>query len=130
MSKANVILAVRDTDLRLSLDLMLRDESYLNVLGTTSTLESTFGLIRIERPDLILLEWDMSNRPIEEMLKEIKDHSPNSKVILFGNITNQEPLARQSGADAYLRIGGAPDILRSTIKNLITKDTETIQFKE
>ena len=44
MSKANVIIAVRDTDLRLSLDLMLRDEPYLNVLATASTLESTFGL--------------------------------------------------------------------------------------
>jgi DNA-binding NarL/FixJ family response regulator len=130
MSKANVIIAVRDTDLRLSLDLMLRDEPYLNVLGTASTLESTFGLIRIERPDLILLEWAMSNRPIGEMLEEIKDHSPNSKVILLGNSTNQESLARQCGEDAYLRIGDAPDSLRATIKNLMRKDTETIQVKE
>ncbi len=130
MSKAKVIIAVRDTDLRLSLDLMLRDEPYLNVLGTASTLESTFGLIRIERPDLILLEWAMSNRPIGEMLEEIKDHSPNSKVILLGNSTNQESLARQCGEDAYLRIGDAPDSLRATIKNLMRKDTETIQVKE
>ena len=130
MNKTNVIIAVRDIDLRLSLDLSLRDEPYLNVLGTSSTLESTFGLTRIERPDLILLEWAMSNHPIEEMLKEIKDHIPNSKVILLGNSTNQEPHAQQCGADAYLRIGGAPESLRSTIKNLITKDAETIQVKE
>ena len=130
MNKTNIIIAVRDIDLRLSLDLLLRDEPYLNVLGTSSTLESTFGLTRIERPDLILLEWAMSNRPIEEMLKEIKDHSPNSKVILLGNSTNQEMLDRQCGADAYLRIGGAPEDLRSTIKNIIAKDSETIQAKE
>ena len=130
MNKPNVIIAVRDIDLRLSLDLMLRDEPYLNVLGTASTPESTFGLTRVERPDLILLDWAMSSRPIEEMLKEIKDHSPNSKVILLGNRTNQETLALQSGADAYLRIGGAPESIRSTIKNLITKDLETIKVKE
>ena len=130
MSRANVIIAVRDTDLRLSLDLMLRGELYLNVLGTASTLESTFGLARIERPDLILLEWDMSNRPIEEMLKEIKDHSPNSKVILLGNSMNQEPCDSYRGADAYLRIGGAPESIRSTIKNIIAKDSATTQIKE
>jgi len=130
MNKTNVIIAVRDTDLRLSLDLMLRDEPYLNVLGTASTLESTFGLTRVERPDLILLEQAMSNRPTEEMLKVIKDHSPNSKVILLGNSTDQEPLACKSRADAYLQIGGAPESLRSTIKNLITKDSETTQVKE
>jgi len=130
MKKKSVIIAIRDTDLRLSLDLMLRDEPYLHVLGTASTSESTCGLTSIEGPDLILLERTLSDRPIEEMLKEIKGCSPNSKVILLGNITNQEPLARQCGADAYLRIGGAPDSLRSTIKNLITKDTDTIQVKE
>ena len=130
MSNAKVIIAVRDTDLRLSLDLMLRDEPNLNVLGTATTLQSTLVLIRIERPDLIRLEWAMCNWAIEEILEEIEDHSPKSKVILLGNSTNQEPLACQCGADAYLRIGDAPDSLRSTIKNLITKDPETIKVKE
>ena len=59
MKKTNVVLAVRDIDLRLSLDLMLRDELNLNVLGTATTLESTLGLIRAERPDIVLLEWSL-----------------------------------------------------------------------
>lgn len=130
MSKTSVIIAVRDTDLRLSLDLMLRGELYLNVLGTASTLESTFGLARIERPDLILLELAMSDLPVEEILEKIKAQSPNSKVILLGNRMDQEVLARQSGADAYLQIGGAPDSLRSTIKYLFATDTEILQVKE
>ena len=108
MNKTNIIIAVRDIDLRLSLDLLLRDEPYLNVLGTSSTLESTFGLTRIERPDLILLEWAMSNRPIEEMLKEIKDHSPNSKVILLGNSTNQETLDRREQLLGEIIDGSSP----------------------
>jgi NarL family two-component system response regulator YdfI len=130
MRRANVIIAVRDTDLRPSLDLMLRDEPYLYVLGTASTLESTFELTRIERPELILLEWAMTDRPIEEMLKEIKDYSPNSKVILLGNSSNQELLISRCDADAYLVLGCAPEGLRSTIQNLITQDSETTQVKE
>ena len=130
MSRANVIIAVRDPDLRLSLDLMLRDEPYLNVLGTASTLKSTFGLTSIERPDLILLEWAMTDRPIEEMLKEIKVYSPNSKVILLGNSLNQELLTSRCDADACLELGGAPEDLRTTIENLIPKETEITQMKE
>jgi DNA-binding NarL/FixJ family response regulator len=109
---------------------MLRDEPYLNILGTASTPESTFGLTRVEKPDLILLEQAMSNRPMEEMLKEIKDYSQNSKVILLGNSSNKKPLTRHYGADAYLQIGGTPESLRSTIKNIIAKDSEIIQIKE
>ena len=130
MKKKSVIIAIRDTDLRLSLDLMLRDEPYLHVLGTASTSESTCGLTSIEGPDLILLERTLSDRPIEEMLKEIKGCSPNSKVILLGNSMNQEPCDSYRGADAYLRIGGAPESIRSTIKNIIAKDSATTQIKE
>ena len=130
MSKASVIIAVRETDLRLSLDLMLRDEPYLNVLGTASTRESTFGLARIERPDLILLEWAMSNRPIEELLKEIKVNSPNSKVIILGNSSHQDLLTSRCDADAYLELGGAPEGLRSTINKLIQTEFQTNQIKE
>jgi NarL family two-component system response regulator YdfI len=130
MRRANVIIAVRDTDLRLSLDLMLRDENNIIVMGTASTPQSTFGLTRIERPDLILLEWAMTDHPIEEMLKEIKYYSPNSKVILLGNSSNVELLTSRCDADAYLELGGAPEGLRSTIQNLITQDSETTQVKE
>jgi DNA-binding NarL/FixJ family response regulator len=130
MSRANVIIAVRDTDLRLSLDLMLRDENNLNVLGTASTPQSTFGLTRIERPELILLEWAMTDRPIEEMLNLIKDYSPNSKVILLGNSSNQELLISLCDADGYLELGGVPEDLRTIINNLISQETETNQVKE
>ena len=130
MKKKSVIIAIRDTNLRLSLDLMLRDEPFLHVLGTASTSESTCGLTSIEGPDLILLERALSDRPIEEMLKEIKGCSPNSKVILLVNSMNQELRVSQCEADAYLRIGGSPESLRSTIKKIITKDSATIQIKE
>ena len=68
---------------------------------------------------MILLERALSDRPIEEMLKEIKGCSPNSKVILLGNSTkSRAALTANREADAYLRIGGAPESLRSTIKNI------------
>ena len=124
MKKTNVVIAVRDTDLRLSLDLILRDEPDLNVVGTATTLESVLGLIKAESTTLILLEWYICQQPIEEVLKAIKESAPELKVILLGNRTNQEQLAYHFGADAFLRIGGAPENLRSTIKNLISLESQ------
>jgi DNA-binding NarL/FixJ family response regulator len=124
MKKTNVIIAVRDTDLRLSLDLMLRDEPGLNIVGTATTLESTLALIKAESTTLILLEWYICQHSIEEVLKAIKESDPELKIILLGNRTNQEPLAHHFGADAFMRIGGAPDNLFSTIKDLISLETQ------
>jgi DNA-binding NarL/FixJ family response regulator len=125
MKKINVIIAVRNTDLRLSLDLMLRDELGLNIVGTATTQESALGLIKAESTTLILLEWYICQQPIEEVLKAIKESDPELKIILLGNRTSQEQLAHHFGADAFLRIGGAPESLRSTIEQLILQETET-----
>ena len=124
MKKTNVVIAVRDTDLRLSLDLMLRDVPGLNIVGTATTLESALALIRAESTTLILLDWNICQRPIEEVFKAIKDSDPQLKIVLFGNRTSQEQLAHRFGADAFMRIGGAPENLRSTINNLISPQTQ------
>ena len=124
MKKTNVVIAVRDTDLRLSLDLMLRDEPGLNIIGTATTLESALGLINAESTTLILLDWNICQRPIEEVFKTIKDSNPQLKIVMFGNRTSQEQLAHQIGADAFVRIGGVPENLHSTIKNLISPQTQ------
>ena len=130
MKKTNVVIAVRDTDLRLSLDFMLRDEPGLNIVGTATTLESALGLILAESTALILLDWNICQRPIEEIFKAIKDSDPELKIVLLGNRTSQEQLAHHFGADAFMRIGGAPENLRSTIKTLISKEKITNQVKE
>ena len=127
MNKTKIVIAVKDNDLRLSLDLLLRDEPYLNVLGTATTPEGTLGLIKAESPALILLDSSICDHQIEDVLK---DSNPTSKVILLGNRTTQEQLAHNIGADAFLRIGGAPENLRSIIKELLSRDFETIQVKE
>ncbi len=130
MKKTNVIIAVRDIDLRLSLDLLLRDERDLNVLGTATTPQSTLSLIKAENPDLILLEWGICEQSKEHVIKEFKHRAPGAKVILLGNRTDQKQLTPEWGADAFLLIGGAPKILRSTIKDLISKEFNTMQVKE
>lgn len=121
-TKTNVIIAVRDADLRLSLDLLLREEPCLNVVGTATTSESALGLVKAERPTLVLLEWGLSGRPTEEVLTEIKTSNPSPHVILLGNRTDHKQLASRFGADAFLSIGTAPKSLLSAIGGLISKE--------
>ena len=115
-----MIIAVSNTDLRLSLDLMFREEPGLNVLGTATTPESMLRLIGAEESAILLLEWRLCKGPVEDVLKEIKEKYPGLKIILLGNRTSQVQLDSHFGADAYLQIGGAPQILRSTIKELVS----------
>ena len=125
MKITKIIIAVADTDLRLSLDLMLCNEPGLNVIGTAATQHSMLGLIKAEKPDLIVLEWGLCDGSVKEMLREIKVSDPDLKVILLGTHSNQVQLNHQLSVDAFLLIGDEPENLRSTIKYLATRDSET-----
>ena len=120
--KTNVIIAVRDIDLRLSLDLLLREDPCLNVVGTATTAESALVMTKAENPELVLLDCGISKRASGDVLKEIKADIPSPKVILLGNRSDQKQLVDNLGADAFLLIGGAPEILLSTISELISKE--------
>lgn len=72
MNKTNLIIAVKDADLRLSLDLLLREEPELNVVGTATTTESTLGLIKAENPALVLLEWSLFSQFAGDVFKKMK----------------------------------------------------------
>lgn len=121
-TKKNVIIAVRDADLRLSLDLLLREKPGLNVVGTATTSESALALIKAECPKLVFLEGGIPNGSTEDVLKEIKTRCQHLKVILLGKRIDQKQSALHMGADAYLLIGGAPNKILTAIDELLPKE--------
>jgi len=123
MNKTNLIIAVKDADLRLSLDLLLREEPGLNVVGTATTTESMLGLIKAENPALVLLEWSLFGQFAGDVFKGMKTSNPNLLIVTLGNRMMQEQLARHFGADAFLLIGGEPEQIISTIAELISKES-------
>lgn len=78
-------------------------QSEFEVVGTVNGL----GLLEQQDqriiPDLILLNVKPVGTGIREMVASIKRYSPLSKVILTCPIENLSCLARECGAEAYLR---------------------------
>ena len=123
-SRTKVIIAVKDIDLRLSLDLLLRDGPGLTVVGTATTPESTLGLIQVENPELVLLEWGLCSLTKNGILQQIRKNHPDMRVVLLGNRQSQEQLAPCLGADAFLLIGSSSKKLLSTISNLMSNNNK------
>ena len=121
-AKIKVIISVRDIDLRLSLDLLLREEANLDVVGTATTPQSTLGLIKAENPRILLIEWGLCVLPKNGVIQQIRKDHPDLGVVLLGNRGSQERLSPCLGADAFLLIGSAPERLLSTINELIANE--------
>lgn len=78
-------------------------QSEFEVVGTVNGLELLEQQDQRIIPDLILLNVKPVGTGIREMVASIKRYSPMSKVILTCPIENLSCLARECGAEAYLR---------------------------
>ena len=95
-----ILLATCETDLRLSMELLLSEQPGIKILGSASDTEGFIALVKSTCPDLALLDWDLPGRPVEEVLSLIKLFEVPPKLIVLGKHPDSKKTALQAGADA------------------------------
>ena len=116
-----IVLATRDTDLRLSLELLLSEEPGVKILGGASDSEGFFALVESTCPDLVLLDWNLPGRPVKEVLDQTKLLKVQPKIIVLGKNPDLKNEALQAGAGAYVDKGEPPERLLAAFKLLNSK---------
>ena len=115
-----ILLATGDTDLRLSIQLMLSEEPGLKIIGSASNCDGLIALIKSTSPDLTLLDWELPGGDMEDVLPEIKSLTLETKIILIvlGRQRRIKETALQAGADEYVVIGDPPENLLEVFRQL------------
>lgn len=111
-----VVLAVRNTRLRLALDLVLSEEPGVTVVGVASETEGLLALAQAARPDLVLLEWGLSGRPTPEVLAEARALTHSLRCLVLGGDPTLEQPALRAGACAFVLIGDPPERLLGALR--------------
>jgi len=107
----DIVLASQEYDLRLALELLLREEPGAYVVGTASSTQGLLGLIQSACPDLVLLDWDLPGLPSIEVLAEVSSADCRPKIIVLGKDPEARPVALAAGADAFVVKGEPPEQL-------------------
>ena len=110
-----ILLAVGDTDLRLSLELLLSEEPGVIIAGSVIDASGLLALIKSSCPDLVLLDWELPKCPIQSVLDEIKSLDCQPNIIVLGRLSSSEEAALRAGADVYLTKGDPPEHLQVAI---------------
>lgn len=113
-----VLLAVESCDLRMALDLFLREQPGVTVAGATCRSDGALALLRAMEFDLVLLQWRLPGSPGVDFLHEVRSlpHSPRILVLSERAIDGQAALS--GGADAFVMVGESPRHLLDAIETI------------
>ena len=106
-----ILLAVGDTDLRLSLELLLSEEPGVVIAGSVIDIRGLLALAKDSCPDLVLMDWDLPGGAIQSVVGELDALKCQPKIIVLGKQIRSKETALQAGADVYLTKGDPPEQL-------------------
>jgi DNA-binding NarL/FixJ family response regulator len=120
----NLVIAEDQVVLRECLNLILKQDNEIEVVGCAGNGEEAFELCNQFKPDLVLLDIVMPVCDGIEALRLIKEKYPEIKVIMLTTFDNDENVqkALKFGADGYILKGIRPaeliTVIKSTMKGM------------
>jgi DNA-binding NarL/FixJ family response regulator len=93
----------------------------IEVLGHSPTGEEAFALLRENSPDVVITQIDMDLHVAKEVLRRIREASPDSRILvltIFDNLRYVQALSKL-GIDAYIHKTSSAQELVATIETLM-----------
>jgi DNA-binding NarL/FixJ family response regulator len=111
-----VLVAAKESDLRLAIELYLDEEPGVTIVGTASEAPSLRALVRTTRPDLVLLDWELPGHAPTSLLAEIRKNECPPQIIVLGKEVELKPTILAADADAFVLKGDPPRQLSDAIR--------------
>jgi DNA-binding NarL/FixJ family response regulator len=102
----------------LAIDLLLREEPGLNVVGVARETKTLLALLRVIRSDVVLLDWALAGQPLTDVLTKICRRDDRLKTIVLGTLEDDREAILAAGADAFVVKGESPQQLLTAIYQL------------
>jgi DNA-binding NarL/FixJ family response regulator len=93
----------------------------IEVVGDSSTGEEAFALLREKSPDVVITQIDVDLHKAKEVLRRIREASPDSRIVvltIFDNLRYVQALSKL-GIDAYIHKTSSTRELVATIEALM-----------
>ena len=124
-----IILATPDVDLRLAIQLLLSEEPNVKIVGTASNTAGVLALIQTTTVDLVFLDWDLSDCPMDNLIHKIRDEQPELDMIVMGSDPNLRSTPFPSGVRGILLKGEPPEKLLQVYRQVVANKKNIDQPK-
>jgi DNA-binding NarL/FixJ family response regulator len=122
-----VLIADDQPQVRSALRLLLKQEPGMIVVGEAEDTQQALELADGQRPDLVLLDWELpgpwSAGPLknagQRLLPALRARCPRVTVVALSGRPEARQAALDAGADAFVSKGDPPERVLATVKNCI-----------
>jgi DNA-binding NarL/FixJ family response regulator len=108
-------------DDRSALELFLQNKPDLDVVAEAADIQILLTQAEATQPDLILLEWDLVDRPLEELISALQLLESQPGVILINTTRESKKTPVPAGVDALVIKGDPPKNLMIAIETIRLK---------
>lgn len=116
-----ILVADDDRRVRSALEMLLRHEPGLTLVGQCTNLEGLLVQARELEPDLVLVDWELPGRSAAGLLLALQQLETRSRVVVLSASPEPEQVALMLGADAFVSKADPPDRLLSALHQLSVK---------
>ena len=118
-----VLIADDQPQVRSALRLLLRQEPDVTVVGEADDVEQALALVDEQRPDLVLLDWELPDLRVvgpakpagDRLLPALRAHCPGARVIALSGRPEARQAALDAGADVFVSKGDPPERLLEAV---------------
>lgn len=111
-----IVLAGAQADMRLSLQILLREEAGMEIVGTVNEAASARNLLYASLPDLLILDWALPGDSPDQLLADAKEIQSHPLVIVISRDEDRRQESMAAGADAFVNFANIASDLIPAIK--------------
>lgn len=119
----NILLAIRQANVRLALELLLSEEPGICIVGMASETEGLLALIHTASPDLVVADWSLLSRPATHVLAEACTMTRQVRFLVLGHDSGMRQQALDAGAHAFVLVGDPPEQLLAALRQVRTSSS-------
>lgn len=113
---SRVLIAERHASVREAIKMFVQEQQGLRAVGEAADEQELLRLAEIARPDIILLDWDLGERPAADLVGTLCQFEWQPSVIVLDVQPETAAAALAAGADAFVSKGDPPQQLLAAIQ--------------
>ena len=114
-----ILVADKRSRIRFALRLLIEQATGHTIVAEVADAESLISKIWETLPDLVLLDWELSQENNGRLISSLKEDHPQMKVVVLSGQPNVRKAALNAGADDFVSKGDSPDRLMMMLNNYV-----------